>query len=449
MNAVAARPARSFSAGELFRHYATDPLRLAQIVCTAVVLGYGARQDNHSPLEVPFLENLVGASLTGIEVMMALILVLEIIRRLVSRDFTVTRSPLTRPLLAMAVVLGVVPYIRMMLNENGFRLPLELVETPGIIMGYFIWLFVYRREDVLLMLWLVLIAGLFKSIEGIAIFVTVGLGWGLLTGWRDAMLMAFTLLATFFAFAVKPQGDRVYQRIRLFMFGLLPLAMFTYIGSTRRSFVLGAGAAIIVLAFFFRGRELRRLMTVALPAVVIFGVVATFLIGSSQFVDRLGVIGDPRSEGSATYRLLEVYNITNMIAEKPLFGWAWGVPWQNGTLLEFEIVSPVIPHNSYLYAAWRGGLVGLAAWLWFLAAALRMHFRTLRAAETPRERFISLLLAGGTISAVVAGFTMNMGSDRLKWFFPFILAIATYLPGAWPQPKPKATRSTVDVQGAA
>jgi O-antigen ligase len=439
MNGEAPSRLGLLSAGELFKRYSTDPLRFIIVVLTTVVLGYGARVDNLSPFTVRFLEALVGISFTGIEAVMLLIVVLEIIRRLVKRDFWLERSPVGLPMLWVGIVLGLIPYLRMIVNENRFRLPMELVESPtSIVLGFFVWLFVYKREDVQLMLWLVLIAGLFKSVEGIAIYLTVGLGWGLLTGWRDAMLMATVLLGIFFAFTIKAKGDRAYQNVRLFLFCVLPLAMFTYIGSTRRSFVLGAGAAIFILIFMFEKRERRRLFTIALPLVLVFGLGVTLLTGSSAFVDRLGVIGDPTKENSATYRLLEVYNISRMITEKPIFGWPMGVTWKNYTVLDFENVSEVVPHNTYLYVTWRGGAVGLILWIIFLVAVMRMHIRTVRAARTPFERFMAFWLAGATISMIVAGFTMPLGADRLKWFYPFLVVMAGYLPGAWPKREPKA-----------
>lgn len=423
------------TAGELFKRYSTDPLRLITIICTAVVLGYGARVDNRSPFTVPFFEDIVGINFTITEILMAVIFGLEVLRRLVRGDFWLERSPVSKPMILVGIVLGLVPFLRMIIEEGRFRIPLEIVETPGIVIGFFVWLFVYRREDLQLMLWLVLIAGLFKSIEGIAIYATVGLGWGLLTGWRDAMLMALVLLGIFFAFTIKPMGDRAYQNVRIFLFCVLPLAMFTYIGSTRRSFVLGAAAAIIILIFKFQKSERRRLFLRAFPLIILLGVGVTLVTGSSAFIDRLTVIGDPSTENSATYRLLELYNIGLMVVERPIFGWPMGVPWTNYTLLEFENISPVVPHNTYLYMTWRGGFVGLAIWIIFLVAQMRMHMRTVRAARTPFERFLAFWLAGATIAVIVAGLTMPIGADRLKWFYPFLVVMTSYLPGAWPERK--------------
>lgn len=429
------------SASELMRKYATDPVRLTTILLTTLVLGYGARVDNFSPFTVPFLESLIGASITGIEFIVVFIVVLEIIRRLLLKDFWLNRSPVSRPLLWVGVVLGVVPYLRMLVYENTIRYTLELIEIPGIVISAYIWLLVFRREDLRLMFWMVMIAGLFKTIEGISIYLSVGLGWGLLTGWRDAMLMALMVLAAFFAFVIKPDGDRSYQVLRNFIFVLLPATMFTYIGSTRRSFVLGAGVAILVMLFYFRGDERRRLLLKALPLVVVFGVLATVITGSSAFVDRLSNISSPTQEHSATYRLLELYNISHMILEKPIFGWPFGVAWRNYTVFDVENLSPIIPHNTYLYVTWRGGIIGLIVWIWFMVAMLRMHLRTIRAASTAFERFLAFWLASGTISLIVAGFTMAAGASHLKYFYAFLVVMTSYLPGAWPRLEARAAKS--------
>lgn len=443
---TAARPPL-MSAGQLFRHYADDPLRLLTVVLTTVVLGYGARQDNHSPFTVAFLEDLVGNNFTGVEVLVILIFLMEVIRRLMRRDLWLERSPASRPMILLGIAAGLSPFLRMLIEENRFRVPLELLETPSVILGFFLWLFVYRREDVQLMAWMVLIAGLFKSIEGIGVFLNVGLGWGLLTGWRDAMLMALMVMAIFFAFAIRTDGDRRYRNIRRFAFAILPVVMFTYIGSTRRSFVLGILLAISVLIFYFSPRERRKLLAVALPLVVVVGIAASAVIGSSQFVDRLGVIGDPGSEVSASYRLIELYNISLMIAERPVFGWPMGVPWVNYTLLEVENISPVIPHNTYLYITWRGGFVALAIWIWVLVVMVRMHVRTIKAARTPLERYMAFWLSSATFALIIAGFTMEIGSDRLKWFYPFIMVTTTYLPGAWPARKRGSVRAPAPQRG--
>ncbi len=420
-----------FTASELWSRYFTDPVRLATILLTTLVLGYGSRIENGSPFIVPFLETIWGVTFTGIELVILTILLLEIVRRLMLGDGTIERTRLALPMLWVMLILGVVPYIRMIIVENGFRFPLELLETPWLVGSFFIWLLIYRREDLYLMLWMVMIAGLYKSVEGVAVYVHYGLDWGLLTGWRDAMLLMMTVLGAFFAYVIRPEGDRLYRRVRIFFLALAPLSMFSFIGSSRRSFTIGAVLAILILLYYFSKQERSRIYSKALPLLVVVGIGAMGALGSTQLIGRLAMASEVGVESSATYRLIELYNVWLDVMERPVFGWPMGRTWVNNTLLEVERQSNVMPHNTYLYMLWRGGIVGLLFWLWLLVVLVRMHHRTIRAARTPMERFMALWLASGTIALIIATFTIPISADRLKNFFPFVLVMTSYLPGAW------------------
>jgi O-antigen ligase len=420
-----------FTASQLWERYFTDPARLVTVALTVLVLGYGSRIENGSPFILPFLETIWGVSFTGIELVMLTIFVMEVVRRLMLGDYMLDRSRLVLPMLWVLFVLGAVPYIRMIITENGFRFPLELLETPWLVGSFFIWLFVYRREDLHLMVWMVMIAGLYKSIEGVAVYLRVGLGWGLLTGWRDAMLLMMTVMGAFFCYVIKPEGDLVYRRVRLFFLGIFPLSMFSFIGSSRRSYAIGAVISIFVLLFYFRRHERGRIYGKAIPLLIVLGGAAMAVMGSTQLIGRLAMASEVGSESSAAYRLIELYNISLDVMEKPIFGWPMGKSWTNYTLLEVERQSNVMPHNTYLYMLWRGGIIGLLFWLWMLWVLVRMHHRTIRAARTPMERFMAFWLASGTIAVLFATFTMPISADRLKNFYPFIMVMTSFLPGAW------------------
>lgn len=432
---------RLLAAGELWRRYLTDPIRIICYLMTILVLGYGSRIDDGSPLIIPVLESIVGVAFTGIELVMLVILLLELIRRLVLRDFEMERSVAALPMIWIAIIMGAVPFVRMIIVEMGFRFPLELLEMPWLVGSFFLWLLVYRRQEIHAMLWMVMIAGLYKSFEGIVVYLRVGLGWGLLTGWRDAMLLSMMVLGAFFAFLIKPDGDKVYQRIRLFFFLLLPMSMFTFIGSTRRSYVLGVIAAMGLLIFYLDRKERRRVYLRGIPIVLLFSAGAMVALGSTQLIDRFVSVSDnPGTEGSGLYRVIEFYSVSQDVAERPLFGWQMGRAWTNRTLLDVEQVSNVVPHNTYLYVLWRSGIFGMLFWFWVMITMFRMHHRTIRAARTPFIRFLAIWLASGTIAVSTAGIAMSITADRLKNFYPFIMVMTSFLPGAWPPRKPFRTR---------
>lgn len=413
----------------VWRRSLPDPVRTLQICLLVVVLGYGARQDNNSPFIIPILENVIGSTFTGIEIVLLLIALLELVRRLAWRDPYLNRTPVRWPLWGVTILLAVTPYLRMLFYENGFRFPLELTGFPVFVATLFLYSQIFRRNEVAIMAWLIFLAGLYKSIEGVVIYQTVGLGWGLLTGWRDAALLTMMVVGAMIAWIVRPESDRVYRTLRRALFLAIPIALFTFTNSTRRSYILGAIVSLVIILFYLHAREKRRLLKVV-PVVVATVLAAAFMTGTNQFLERMSVLSNPSSEGSSAYRLVEVFNITQEISERPLFGWPFGQIWRNFTVIEFENVSNVMPHNTYLYVAWRSGLVGLSVWLWFLVVLLRAHHRTVRQARRPLERFLALWGMSCTVSVIIAGFTMSAVADRLQTFFPFVIAMSILLPGA-------------------
>lgn len=414
--------------------WSADPVRAFTIIMTVIALGYGARQDGYSPFDIPFLGPIVGNGLTGVEVLLGVLAVADLIRRLVSGDNVFARSPLTPHIILISVVLTLVPMLRMFAEEGRFRFAFEMICFPIFVASFFIWLRVYRRRDLPLALWLLLIAGAYKTLEGILVYFIIGLGWSLLSGWRDGLLLMMCLTAGFFAFAIPDQGDSVYRRLRTAIFWLQPFALFTFVGAQRRSFMLGLVFALLVLVWFFNRAERRRLLRL-LPLFIGLAAVAISIFGKQLAFDkRVEAIGKPSGEGSAAYRLIELYNVGHMVLERPIFGWPMGTEWKNQLGIEVMNISTVIPHNTYLYVAWRGGVIGLGVWIAFLAACIAMHIRTIRASRTPLERFAAFWLASATLSIVVAGLTMCAVTDRLAYFLPFIFAISSTLPGAFKRP---------------
>jgi len=432
MSAVAAWIYRT--PGATLLAWSADPIRAFTLFGTLIALGYGARQDGYSPFVIPFFEPIVGNGLTGVEVLVMLLGIADMVRRSMAGDTRFSRSPLTPHMILVGVVLALVPMLRMFAEGGGFRFAFEMICFPVFVVSFFIWLRLYRRRDLPLALWLLLLAGAYKTIEGILVYFAVGIGWSLLSGWRDGLLLMMCLTAAFFAFAIPDRGDPVYRRLRHAIFLLSPFALFTFIGAQRRSFILGMVFALVVLVWFFNRGERRRVLKL-LPLFLVSGAAAIAIFGSKLELDkRVEGISKPSGEGSAAYRLIELYNVGSMVLERPVFGWPMGVMWENRLGIEVERVSTVIPHNTYLYAAWRGGVLGLAAWVLLTGATVAMHVRTIRAARHPLERFAAFWLASATLSIIVAGLTMCAVTDRLAYFLPFISVISSTLPGAFRRP---------------
>ncbi len=411
------------------RWYLADPFKLALILLTTFILGYGAHLDNSSPLTASALERLVG-SFGIVEFTILVVPVLELIRRIAVGDPWLNRSSVTRAMLWVGIVLVVYPYLHMTMTEQAIRIPWEIVALPLMVLSFFIWLFTYRPEDLYLMVWMIMIAGFYKSIEAFSVYATVGLMWGLLTGWRDAMILTMMILGSVLAYVVKPGDDPFYARIRKFLLWTLPITGLAFAGCLRRSFIIGFVLCVLVLLFALN-RDERRSLRVIMTVVIGVVTAGLFIVDISNFLQRFANIIAPQREGSAAYRVLEFYNTTTMIMERPLTGWPMGKDIINYTILDYEVLSQGIPHNSYLYSLLRAGIFGLLTWLWMLGSMCSLHLRTIRAAGRPFERFVALWLAGGTVLIIFTGFTTPVFVEHLQVFYPFLMVMASFLPGAW------------------
>ena len=411
--------------------YLADPVRLFIIAVVALTLGYGARFDNNSPFTIPFLEPLVGNAFSLMEVLLMTIACLELVRRLAIGDYQIERSPISRQVMLVGVVCCLYPLMHMLVAEGGFRMPLELLFLPTFIALFFLYLFLFRRTELPVMIWLVIIAGCYKLVEGFAVWITQGISWGLLTGWRDGLLLGMMATGGVIALMIRADGDQTYARIRRVLVWLLPISTAIFMGSMRRSYMLGIALALPVLVLLLKGRERRTAILISSVFVVAAAGVLMFI--GLDFGERVtSAVSDPATEGSSAYRLLEIYNVGTMILERPLTGWPMGAITQNATGIEFENVSHLIPHNVYLYTMLRAGIWGLLAWGAMLYALVRMNLRTVRAARRPLERFTSLWLLSTTICVIAAGFTSPVIADRLQLFLAFPFVMASFLPGAWP-----------------
>lgn len=429
---------RSYAApGRVVGDYLSDPVRLFSIVVVLVVLGYGSRGDNMSPMLVSFLEPVFGNVFSMVEALLIVVAGLELMRRIAIGDYWVDRSPISRQVMFVGIVVCAYPLMHMFIVEGGLRFPLELMFMPVFIATFFLYLFLFRRTELPVMIWLVVIAGCYKLLEGAVVFANWGISWGLLTGWRDGLLLSMMAMGGVIALMIRSDGDETYTRIRRVLIWLLPLSTAIFMGSMRRSYMLGIALALPMIIYLVRGRERRTAIVVSV--VFVIAAAAVIVVMGTDFGDRVtSSVSDPSKEGSSAYRLLEIYNVTMMIMERPLTGWPMGAMTRNATGIDFVNVSGLVPHNVYLYTMLRAGILGLVAWCFLMWSSFRMNLRTVRAARRPLERFLSLWLLSTTICMIASGFTSPVIADRLQLFLAFPLVMASFLPGAWPLRKTKA-----------
>ena len=411
------------------KRFLSDPLGLIMLVLGTFILGYG-EVNGETPIRVMFFEAWAGAVFSGVELVMMLLLALALVRRIVARDYYVTPSSATLPVIAVAIVLVALPFLRMSLEAGGFALTYEANFFPFFILMYFVWRWIFHPSDVRLMGWIIIVCATYKCVEGIAIFLSVRTEiWGLLTGWRDGMLMSLILSGVTLAFAIRPTNEDWYKRLQKGLIFLAPFAAFVFIGSIRRSYILGLLVALPVVYFYLKSWERRRMLSVLLALSPLI-IVSMGIIGADMFTERLAGAATPTEEGSAAWRLIEFYNVLNMIAERPLFGWPWGVEFVNYTGIDIPLINSLIPHNVYLYALLRAGVLGLGVWTWLMVVMLRMHARTIRRAPTPGYRFLACWMMIATLLIIVSGLTNPIIGSKLVILYPFLMVLTSFLPGA-------------------
>lgn len=414
--------------------FLTDPVGLLMVVLGTFILGYGEVVTD-SPLKIPFFEAWAGAVFSGVEMIILLLVPLALVRRIVARDPYVHPSNATLPLMAIAVVLALIPYARMVLNEGGLRVPFEANFFPFFILMFFIWRLIFHPSDMRLMVWMIITAAAYKCLEGILIFLTEGVLWGLLTGWRDAMLTTLLVSGLILSFTIRPTHEAWYRKIRLALTLLAPFSAFVFIGSMRRSFIFALLASLPIVAMTLKSTERKRMFRIFLALLPLL-IVSTLIIGADVFTSRFSGVTTPTEEGSAAWRLIEFYNVIRMITEHPIIGWPWGVEFVNYTGIDLPKINSLIPHNPYLYALLRGGVFGLIVWLWFLIVMLRMNFRAIRNAPTPGYRFVACWMATGTLLIIFSGATNPVVASKLIILYPFMMVLSGFLPGAVTRPFP-------------
>ena len=85
------------------------------------------------------------------------------------------------------------------------------------------------------------------------------------------------------------------------------------------------------------------------------------------FITRMSGALDPKAEGSAYIRVMELPNVLLNIYHNPIFGTPIGVKWhQYFRMPLFAVYTEFGCHNTYLYWPLRTGIIGTVAFWWFL-----------------------------------------------------------------------------------
>ena len=247
-----------------------------------------------------------------------------------------------------------------------------------------------------------LILGIYKGLEGtVAWLAGAGHPFGDTTLTYFAPTANLVLLVFLLGIAAA-LGERL--AVPRWVWAAAPLAAVALIFSYRRSFWIAALVGLAIVMLLGRHRH-RFLPMLAVLAVALWASVAlaggneaqSLIVERARELDLSRVASNP----SDRYRLGEFRNVTREIRESPVTGIGLGVPWTVEYSFEYKPGARNYAHVAVLWYWLKLGVVGLLAYLWLMATALRV---ALRVSQTARDRL--LRVAGTTLFATFVGIAL-------------------------------------------
>lgn len=343
-----------------------------------------------------------------VDVLFALTLAAVLVKLVVERRPVVLPEPFTWPLLLLmlAVVAGVVTGTAFAADRlemlNALRPLAALILLPVVIVNL-----VAARSQAT---WLLVGAGvlaLVKGIEGVIVW-TFSLGRQI----GDSTLTFYSPASNFLLLLlVLGVVASIVMRVRLpvWLYVAFPICLAAFVLSFRRNFwiaALFALVAVLLVGSGLRGRAVLAGVTVAL--VLAFNVMSS-AVGASEvegpIAERVRTLSPDqiRTETYDRYRLDEARNVLAAISGSPLTGIGVGVPWQLVHPLPVEFENG--RHYTHVVLLWywlKLGLLGVAAYVWLMIAALRQALSLRRTEPDPHVRVAALAAFAGLLGLALA-----------------------------------------------
>lgn len=310
-------------------------------------------------------------SVRPVEVFLIILFGILFIERSTKKDYRVMRSYFWAPVGLMFLALFV-SWCRGVFINQSYGVVYEVHESFELPFAFllFLNLFTDPKEYRALLLILVL-ATVPKAVEGAYIkFFSddPNKSWGVLMMWRDCFMLGLGVITIMLV--THYRGTR-YLWLRKVMYFAAPFLFFTLIVSYRRSaFVSIIGSAIALFYFLGKGRRGKHgKLLFGLLLALFVTILASDPIG---FFGRISGIIEPKEEGSAYIRLMELPNVLMNIYKNPIWGTAIGTQWhQYFRMPQYANFTTVGVHNTYLYWPLRTGILGLISFWWMLITMWR------------------------------------------------------------------------------
>ncbi len=262
----------------------------------------------------------------------------------------------------------VLSYIRGSIITQQFSVVYEIHESIMLPVSFFVLMNLFSDPEEWRVLIVLLIFGAIgKAADGAGIYFfshNERKNWGVVQLWRDGFLLAIGVISTVMILHYKGHPLKWLKKTLICCF---PLLLFTLIVSYRRTFFLACFVSIISLFFLLPKSKRGKHGLIFLGILIAIGIVI-LILDPIGFITRMSGAFDPKGEGSAYIRVMELPNVLLNIYNNPLFGTPIGVKWhQYYRMPLFAVYTEFGCHNTYLYWPLRTGIIGTIAFWWFLA----------------------------------------------------------------------------------
>jgi hypothetical protein len=193
------------------------------------------------------------------------------------------------------------------------------------------------------------------------------------------------------------------------VYAATPLVAAAFTFSFRRNWWIAALLAILLMLFLTSGVPGRRLV---LPGTLALAVATWMAVSAGGGVQLEGSVAERarsivpsrvQRDKFDRYRLDEMRNVRSEVSRHPVTGLGLGIPWtaRHAIGVEFDTGR----YYTHVVALWywlKLGLVGLAAYLWLMAAAIYAGFSLWRIEREGLVRVLGLASATAVIGLMVA-----------------------------------------------
>lgn len=385
-----------------------------------------------------------GVSFSIAEVFMALVLLIWLLKGIAARNLRFNKGTLMLPLglYMLMVLVGELHGI-----ASGGNVTLSLWEVRGQVYMFVAYLLacnlVKSRREINTLVWIVLLGGGIKGIQGVVRYFLVlgGSLHGAESLFPHEQAFFYNAFLTLTPILFLYGGSRRLKRVALV---LLPLVLVADIANNRRAGVLAFGVGLVMLliitVFVYAPRRRLVVALLCLGAVIWIPYYNIYKTKSGLLAEPARAVysnshPDPRDASSNLYRDNEnadlKYTMKLTLTNRVIgfgFGKPFYTPYALANISNVYIFWNLLPHNSVLWVWMRMGTAGYILFWLLIGGAIMQGVRLARRLREPYLKGLAVFITAMVVQEVIFGYTdLQWTSDRNLITIGVLFALLTKL----------------------